>query len=640
VTTLHSSRQPAAELSAPATRWEPTAEAVGIASDVADNSIIEAAAAWARSGSIAPLPLHAVAGTTDSERQALATLGGLAGALAGSRVNGWPLPLRKWASAPPPPADLVDQIRQRLDADNDLLASIYERLVQGRNRRRLGTFFTPPEIVSFMIDEAAEYLDSPNEVIDPGAGVGAFSIAAKKRWPEARVAAVDVNLVTLGLLAARTDMEVELVLEDFLEWSRTRVSTGSRSRLWIGNPPYTRHHALAKDLKDRAFEISDGLVSSRRAGLSSYFLAATLRARRPRDVICYVLPGSWVDAAYGASLRKAIDESVAGVVKMHGFTADVEVFPGTRVAAMTILIGPDAAGRSQQVVTTSSAEIADGRVHLSDDVQRNRGAGSEPIGQRLWARRSELSATGRVPLRTFAEVHRGVATGANHHFFLTDSDLPSLPERALVPAVVKLRPIDGDVLTRAVHADLGRRGYRRWLLSLNEPELLLDPGVQQWIQAATKASVPDRYLCRTRKDWYRVEVPRPPDILLGPMAKGRMRAVVNEIGAAPSNAIYGLYLGEHVELIAPLAAWLNSAAGQEALVNRARVYGNGLYKLEPSDVASVLVPDEESLRTVRLGVGEPARDAMEGARVQMQHRIRTRKREGHRDGRESAPADH
>ncbi|MCW5954578.1 MAG: 50S ribosomal protein L11 methyltransferase, partial [Propionibacteriaceae bacterium] len=39
---------------------------------------------------------------------------------------------------------------------------------------------------------------SPSTIVDVGAGVGIFSIAASVAWPDASVIAVDVNPVTLG----------------------------------------------------------------------------------------------------------------------------------------------------------------------------------------------------------------------------------------------------------------------------------------------------------------------------------------------------------------------------------------------------------------------------------------------------------
>jgi len=132
-------------------------------------------------------------------------------------------------------------------------------------------------------------------------------------------------------------------------------------------------------------------------------------------------------------------------------------------------------------------------------------------------------------------------------------------------------------------------------LALGNEDLLDDDGVLEWLSGAMEAGVHERYLAEHRDPWYAVESISPPDILVGPMSKSRMRAVRNEAAAIPSNAIYGLYLDEEQQIAAALTAWLNSADGQLALRAQARTYGAGLVKLEPSDLGAVLVPEADEL---------------------------------------------
>lgn len=554
--------------------------------------LVRRIASWALSVPVEPLSAEAVPGTSNLERRGLAALGGLAGALAGPRARGWPQPLRQWTQTVNPPRELVAATERELAGGTDVLAAVYERLVSGRSRRRLGTFFTPPSVVEFMLDRAESHIAAPPVVIDPGAGVGAFSLAAKRRWPNARVLAVDVNVVTLGLLACRQNTGIELVLDDFLKWAPGVRVPDDGPRLWIGNPPYTRHQELTAELKDEAIEAAGGLVVSRRAGLSAYFLAATLAARQPGDVICYLLPGPWVDTDYGEPLRRAVLTSPAGIVEMYGFVTDVDIFPGTRVAAMMLVVGPNA-GDSRKLLTAATRLAANG-VDPGRTAHRGRPMNGDRLGTLLWPRQVKSNA-GRVPLRTLARVRRGVATGANRFFFLTDEERNLLPDRATLAAVLRLRRIAGDVLTAALHEHLGSQGERRWLLALGNEDLLDDDGVLEWLSGAMEAGVHERYLAEHRDPWYAVESISPPDILVGPMSKSRMRAVRNEAAAIPSNAIYGLYLDEEQQIAAALTAWLNSADGQLALRAQARTYGAGLVKLEPSDLGAVLVPEADEL---------------------------------------------
>jgi adenine-specific DNA-methyltransferase len=554
--------------------------------------LVRRIADWALTVPVTPLSLDAVPGTSEQERRGLAALGGLAGALAGRRVKSWPAALQAWARAEAPPKAIVMAVERELSGGVDVLAATYERLVSGRNRRRLGTFFTPPAVVEFMLDRAENQIGVPAAVIDPGAGVGAFSLSARRRWPATHIVAVDVNVVTLGLLAARQEDGLELALDDFVPWASSSSVPPNGPRLWIGNPPYTRHQELSSQLKEESLRASGGLVTSRRAGLSAYFLAVTLSARQADDVICYLLPGTWVDTGYGRPLRKAVLESQAGVVEMYGFSTDIDMFPGTRVAAMALIVGPNR--ELGKTLVTGLARITANAVDLGRTAKRSRKSGDQRLGPYLWPRKASRLQNSQQ-LGDLARVRRGVATGANRHFFLTDDEKELMPPEAITRAVLKLRKLEGETLTTQDHDEMGGRGERRWLLVLRDRRLLKHASIRRWITAAKRAKVHERYLPAHRDPWYAVEVIEPPDVLVGAMSKGRIRVVLNEARVVHSNAIYGLYLDGERHLVAPLVRWLNSGDGQEALRAQSRTYGGGLLKLEPSDLSAVRVPPAKQL---------------------------------------------
>jgi predicted RNA methylase len=237
-----------------------------------------------------------VAGADPSERAALGALGGVATAIAGVGVAGWSGPLRAWATrgAQPPP-ELVDAVRVALGRGIDALAVLYNASISAANRRRLGTVFTPPSLVEHMLSLAeAELGCAPKIVVDPGAGVGAFSIAAAVRWPRARVVAVDVNIVTLGLLAARIAFEadatpassslrrVELVLGDYLDQLEDFYAAGRPGPvLALGNPPYTRVQELPLKDREKAAVLAGDVIDSGHANLAMLFQAATFGTCAP-----------------------------------------------------------------------------------------------------------------------------------------------------------------------------------------------------------------------------------------------------------------------------------------------------------------------------------------------------------------------
>ena len=535
-----------------------------------------------------------VAGANEAEARRLAAIGGLARCVASSHIDRWPEAVRAWASeGPAPPEDLVSALQNVADESPDLLAALYERCISGRHRRFLGTFFTPPAVVDHMLDASTRLLPRPSVVIDPGAGVGAFTLAAAARWPDATLVAVDVNVVTLGLLAARGSAlgcRLRLVHDDFLPWSQTEARELPSPRLWIGNPPYTRHQGMPAELKKSARALQTDFVRSGLAGLSAYFLAAILQSLRPEDALCLLLPGSWTNTRFGSPLRAALVAMHGREVGLLGFPSDRQLFPGTRVTAMLLLVGPELS--NNQPLWSALADISDGIVSVTGRVERDR-AGSPAHGFGLWLRgETEPEAEAGVPLFAIAWVRRGVATGANHAFLLTDEQAKAMPAQYVRPAIQTLRELPRSVLDLEEHAELGRRGRRRWLLELPvDTDFASNPALSEW-RTQAEPLVKDRYLAIHRNAWYAVEHVDVPEILVSPMGKGRMKAVLNIAEAVPSNAIYGVYLRtEHRSSAERLCEWLNSPLGQRALHRRARAYGSGLFKLEPKDLQAVIVPE-------------------------------------------------
>ena len=553
--------------------------------------------AWLSSAGAAPLDQSAVPGTTDIERQSLSALGALASSVVGDIGDlGWPEEVSAWTETDVcPPASLVSDMRTALSDPGDVLASIYEEVVAGPNRRRLGTFFTPPDVVNQMVAVATKQLTTvPRLVVDPGAGVGAFSVAAARQWPTCPVEAVDTNVVTLGLLGIRAQHErmpdrIGLVRADYLQWIQERPKGVNSPTLFLGNPPYTRHQTLSAATKDLAAEAAGDLIDSRLAGLAAYFAAATLRALGPEDSMCMVLPASWAEATYGRRMRSWLWEATDRAVAVQFFPTQSEVFPGTRVAAMILAVGP-----------SSGAPNADFEIARIDAQAR---PASEPV--QLCDRTGPVPATFQVPqtakrgtrtssdrdtvaLGEIARVRRGVATGANEFFLINDKRRAELGTPPTVPTVRRLRHVVGSTLDQDEHDRIGAEGHPRWLLDLRNLNIDDSPLLRAYLNEGERHGYAERYLCRVREVWYEVERVTPPDLIVSPMSKGDFRVVLNLARVVPSNSMYGLYLHDPAAA-RRVAEWLACESGQAAIRNQARHYSHGLRKLEPGSYAKVRV---------------------------------------------------
>lgn len=573
-------------------------------SKVGSDDDIELVINWVRHAHAPVLASDLVPGATRAQRTHLAAAGGLVGALVPARrLRTWPEAVQAWvAAAPIPPASVVAALNGSLDRDPEVFATIYCTLVAGENRRRLGTFFTPHPVVDFMLDMVPAP-PGKSTLVDPGAGVGAFALAAAARWPSIDVAAVDVNVVTLGFLGAALShasaANVRLVHADYLTWLTEHQRRDSEPMLLVGNPPYTRHQELDRKSKKALVDASHDLVTSQLAGLSAYFLATSFSMMRDRDALCFVLPSTWAQARYGRELRSWLWNEIHRPVEMHLFPTDVRIFPGTKVSAMVLYVGPRV--KAPQHLSRHRAGLTDQAVRTTPAEHAIRTEDPPPsLGPWLWEQKGDPTVD-RVPLSELAVVRRGVATGANFFFFLTDDEAAELPEGATRRALRRLRHVTGDVLDTDEHRRIGAEGKPTWLLTLDDPKIVGRASVQRLLERGQGAGVPNRYLSTVREPWYLLENVEPPHLLVGIMSKDRLRVVRNVVKAVHSNSMYGIYLNQP-SLAKPLADWLNSPAGQASMLSRARHYSDALKKIEPKDLKQTLVPSGSVLR----GGGSPA----------------------------------
>jgi predicted RNA methylase len=490
-------------------------------------------------------------------------------------------------------------VRESLDGEDDVLAMIYERAVTPRNRRRLGTFFTPQVLVEHALATGERLLGcAPDVVVDPGAGVGAFSLAAARRWPGARVIAVDINVVTLGLLAARMDHaglgnRAELILGDFVGWLGSRSRDANSVWLTVGNPPFTRSQSLDADTKKGAAEAAGDLVASGHATLSTLFAAAVARNLAAQDGMALVLPAAWTYTRSARELRAGLWGKRTRSLELHRWPTSARAFTGPSVTATVIAVGSEQ--DMPQAFVHGVATVVDDAVVVSDLRQHERsGECPDPLPGGA-GRRAIVEATTTCCLGDVFRPRRGVATGANRYFFLTGTEAEALPAAATRPGLCTLRGMSTDqlVFDEAAWRRLSAAGVRCHLLDI-DAVLAVDASVAAYLQLGREQRLHERYLCRQREPWFALEEMAVPDALVSPLITSQgVRIVTNAVAAMPSNSLYGLYLCDDVsvEVGERVIGWLRSAAGVQALRDHGRHFAGGSIKLEPRELRSLPIPD-------------------------------------------------
>lgn len=560
-----------------------------------------------------PVDASWVPGLKSVERSRLAALGGLVRSLAGSATG--PAfsheSLASWlADGPVPPEDVIVAGKELLaESPDEGLARLYSLVVSGRSRRTLGTFFTPPGEVVWMVEQWNRHHGAPDAVVDVGAGVGIFTTVAATEWATSQVWAVDINPITLGLLALRVQdgfplmpldeldgPGLRLVLDDFTKWMTTGWKSLPGRRLILGNPPYTRLQLLPADQRDRLWGAAAGLCG-RRASLSALITAMSLKALAPEDGLCLLLPAQWLESDYASELRAFLWRLRDRRVELHLF--DKDVFEGdAQVDAVALMVGPRQA--TTEPIVFSGDAGSNVHAERGEVPARWRPLFPRATGEASPARAAEEhveSAAGSlVLLSDLFTARRGVATGANQFFVFTEAERArlGLSPAMVTPLVRRLLDLP-DVITEATFKEQAD-DERYWLLTVTPQQVKASVRLGAYIASgeAEDKAYDQRHLCQTRSNWFDLTAEVTfPHLVVGQSTKKVFRFVEVNAKATLVNNLYGLTwkkgIGEETK--ADLLAWLRSEAGQDAVRSQARAQGQGLLKIEPRALLNVRVPE-------------------------------------------------
>lgn len=222
-------------------------------------------------------------------------------------------------------------------------------------------------------------------------------------------------------------------------------------------------------------------------------------------------------------------------------------------------------------------------------------------------------------LSDFFQIKRGLVTGDNQYFVLTASeiaerDLPIELFRPILPSPRYL-PDSGAFLADGNGLPVLKQQLFLLDTRLDEEQILgCYPGLSLYLQLGKSRRVHERYICRHRLPWYSQETRPPAPIVCASVFRpsdgrnGRpFRFILNHSAATGSFRMSTLPCiprqdwHEHYDSMLLRRIWqaLNHIA-PEQLLGEGRVYGGGLHKLEPKELANVdataiaaLVPDSE-----------------------------------------------
>ena len=488
-----------------------------------------------------------------------------------------------------PAAELVLRASSLIRRGEDPLGDAYCAIRSPGERRPLGQTYTPHPIIEAMLRWASDH-GTPTRVVDPGAGSGRYLLAAGRRFPEAELHGSDVDpLATLmlraNLAAAGLAGRARVHLGDYRALA---LPEAEGPTLFIGNPPYVRHHQIAPEWKAWLLQTArrHGLHASALAGLHVHFFLATAEYGRRGDFGAFITSTEWLDVNYGALVRRLLLDELGGQ-SLHVLAPEAQPFSdATTTGAITCFRIGDTVPAMKVRRVESVSDL--GRLAKGRSVSRQRLAETN-----RWSVLTHVTPAlpeGHVELGELCRVHRGTVTGANAVWVRRDAH-PDLPERVLFPSITRARELFG------AGARLGSLDALRRVVDLPVDLDVFDAAerrqIDRFLREARARGVPEGYIASNRRAWWSVGLRAAAPILATYMARRPPAFVRNDAGARHINIAHGLYPREEMTdaVLDRLADHLRAAV----TLAQGRTYAGGLVKFEPREMERIPVPGPDML---------------------------------------------
>lgn len=474
-----------------------------------------------------------------------------------------------------------------------------------KERNEWGQFATPPGLARDVVAYALGlHGERSIDFLEPSCGSGAFFSALLEELPDGREirTAVGVELDprfadlaqelwgALGLRVLNADYTAPDV-----------VARGSASLL-VANPPYVRHHHLTSEQKSELSARATrelGITPSGLSGLYAHFMFLSHRNLAPGAVSAWLIPSEFLDVNYGTALKQYLTTHVT-LNRIHRFDPDDVQFDDALVTSSVVVFTNEMPTDTTLVEFTHGGSMEDPReTHI---VPLN---GLQPVAK--WSPRfsggSQDESRDMPRFDEFFRIRRGIATGNNAFFILPRERAEGLgiKREHLKPMLPGPRYLKQDVVEGD---DAGYPVLDKQLALIDTLKTIDHIEEDDPALAAYLSSVDEKtksgFLVRSRSPWYKQEQREAAPFVITYMGRGAamaerpFRFIMNQSAAITTNMYLMLYPIASLEAalsrgdveLPQVHEAVNALSGQQ-LRDGGRVYGGGLHKMEPKELAAL-----------------------------------------------------
>jgi adenine-specific DNA-methyltransferase len=466
-------------------------------------------------------------------------------------------------------------------------------------RRTLGIYYTPRSAAAILARWA---IRGPNDtILEPSFGGCTILEAAIDRLkllgcrlPAKRLFGFDVDQAAFSYLHRLMGHGVkgQFVLRDFLTVDAENIAVDTV----IANPPFVSYHRMnsAQRRTIRAWRERHMPSFAMTASSWAYFLAHSMSFLKLNGRLAFVLPSAATSSDYAEPLMDLLAAHFANVLVCR---VNQPLFIQAGADERTVILLAEGYRRSGR----SHCERLEHSVSSLDELGQLLGdghlLGTKAAQVSLF--NSESSSAANVlkegafrgslcRLGDLASVSIGEVVGDTEFLVKSKDEWEALkvPERHLRALVTRTRQLNGIQITSLDVSAL--YGGIPWLLV--PPNKRMPKCIRNYLNRYPRTERLANSTFAKRDPWYAVSYDESAGAFIGAMSHDSPKVILNSAGISCANGLYKIISKPGINGFSSIAAASLTSSFKLSAEIHARIRGSGALKLEPSDVANLIVP--------------------------------------------------
>ena len=461
------------------------------------------------------------------------------------------------------------------------------------DKKITGSYYTPHDLVTFMIDYLKKEQQDFTYVLEPSAGDGRFLSLLIPKSEHVDV----VELFEEKTLAIRDKYPQRNLNVFHIDFIKYVSCCKERYSLVIGNPPYISPKVMNKEqVKDAKKLCKDiGLAENAMQNMWLAFVVGAQQLLKKNGTIFFVLPMEFLQVQYAEKLREYLENhfnTIHVISFVERIFGDIE----------------------QEVCLVYLTNKMEAQKHILYKIYQN-ASQAEPIDVSIIQENKPLKKWSNAVLKdeeiglmknkskeftkieAMGEIAPGIVTGGNKYFILTEKKVKELEcEKFVIKILQKCSFISNDtiMIDKGVMEEIRKNDKPLYLLNLAKEDVALPQKLHEYLDKAGEEVVgglklKEHFKCANRTPWYGVPIVRKGEVVFFKRYGKVPRIYVNQVKVHTTDAGYHIRLNKNYDAASLVFCFFNSMTLAECEFH-GRYYGGGVSELTPSEFKNITIP--------------------------------------------------